>query len=150
MEKTFAMVKPGAVHRGLIGDIIKRFENRGLNIVGLKLIQVSEEQAKQHYQEHLGKDFYSSLVEYITSSPVVVLAISGPSAIQLVRNMAGLTDPIKAQPGTIRGDFSAHISNNIIHTSDSVESANRELGIYFSDQDIIDYHRITDGWSFHI
>lgn len=147
-EITFAMIKPGAVHRGLIGDIIRRFEYRGLNIVGMKLIQVSEEQASEHYKEHEGKSFYSRLISYIQSGPVVVLAIYGENAVSLVRKMAGATNPLEAQSGTIRGDYSADIENNIIHTSDAAETATRELGIYFQKNEILDFQRVTNIWSF--
>lgn len=147
-ETTFAMIKPGAVHRGLIGDIIRRFEYRGLSIVGMKLIQVTEEQAKRHYEEHAEKAFYPRLVSYVQSGPVVVLAIYGENAITLVRKMAGATNPIEAVPGTIRGDYSADIENNIIHTSDSTETASRELAIYFNEAEIVDFERITNMWSF--
>lgn len=147
-ETTFAMIKPGAVHRGLIGDIIRRFEYRGLSIVGMKLIQVSEEQARSHYAEHAEKSFYPRLVSYVQSGPVVVLAIYGENAVALVRKMAGATNPLEAAPGTIRGDYSADIENNIIHTSDSPETAKRELSVYFSEAEIIDFERITNAWSF--
>lgn len=147
-EITFAMIKPGAVHRGLIGDIIRRFEYRGLNIVGMKLIQVNEEQACEHYKEHEGKSFYPRLISYIQSGPVVVLAIYGENAVSLVRKMAGATNPLEAQSGTIRGDYSADIENNIIHTSDAAETATRELGIYFHKNEILDFQRVTNIWSF--
>lgn len=147
-EITFAMIKPGAVHRGLIGDIIRRFEYRGLSIVGMKLIQVSEEQARSHYAEHAEKSFYPRLVSYVQSGPVVVMAIYGENAVALVRKMAGATNPLEAAPGTIRGDYSADIENNIIHTSDSPETAKRELSVYFSETEIVDFERITNAWSF--
>lgn len=147
-EVTFAMIKPGAVHRGLIGDIIRRFEYRGLSIIGMKFIQVTEEQACEHYKEHEGKSFYPRLISYIQSGPVVVLAIYGENAITLVRKMAGATNPLEAIPGTIRGDYSADIENNIIHTSDAKETATRELSIYFSADEILDYQRVTNAWSF--
>ncbi len=147
--KTFAMIKPGAIHRGLAGEIIKRFEHRGLSIVGMKIINVTEKQAKEHYQVHESKPFYPNLVSYIMSGPVIVLVIKGENVIELVRNMAGKTDPIQALPGTIRGDFSADIQNNIIHTSDSPETAVHEIGIYFAENEIIDYKRVTDNWSNH-
>lgn len=147
-EVTFAMIKPGAIHRGLIGDIVRRFEYRGLNIVGMKLVQVSEEQAKAHYKEHEGKPFYPRLISYIQSGPVVVLAIYGENAITLVRKMAGATNPLEAVPGTIRGDYSADIENNIIHTSDAKETAERELAVYFNKSEIIDFQRVTNSWSF--
>lgn len=145
---TFAMIKPGAVHRGLVGSIIKRFEDRGLNIVALKMIKVTKKQAQEHYFEHRDKPFFSELVDSIMSGPVVVLLICGEQAIELVRNMAGATDPLKSIPGTIRGDFSADLTNNIIHTADSEESVVHESEIYFSVEERIKYNRITDIWSF--
>lgn len=149
-ETTFAMIKPGAIHRGLIGEIINRFERRGLNIVGMKLVEVSSEQAHSHYEEHKSKAFYPRLITYIMSGPVVILAIRGENATTLVRNMAGATNPEDALPGTIRGDFSADIENNIIHTSDSMQNAQKELEIYFRTSELIDYSRITNKWSFEV
>ncbi len=148
-NQTFAMIKPGAIHRGLAGLIINRFEQRGLNIVGLKLINVSEAQAKEHYYVHRDKPFYDDLVNYIMSGPVLVLVISGENAIELVRNMAGNTDPLKALSGTIRGDFSADIQNNIIHTSDSITNAEKEINIYFTENEILDYQRVIRNWTNH-
>lgn len=147
-ELTFAMIKPGATQRGFIGQIITRFEDKGLNIVALKMINVTEEQAKQHYIMHKDKPFYSELVESLQSSPVVVMAVSGLHAVSLVRLMAGDTDPVKAVPGTIRGDYSSDIQNNIIHTSDSSESVIRELDIYFSQNEIVEYEKELNKWSF--
>lgn len=149
LTKTFAMIKPDAIHRGLSGEIISRIERRGLTIVGLKLINVTEEQAQQHYAPLKERPFFEDLVRYIMSGPVIVMAIQGENANQLIRNMAGDTDPTKALSGTIRGDFSADIQNNIIHTADSAESALRELNIYFSEEELIKYFRVTDTWSFH-
>ncbi len=148
-NQTFAMIKPGAVQRGLAGTIINRFEQRGLNIVGLKLINVSEKQAKEHYEVHRDKPFYNDLVNYIMSGPVMVLVISGENAVELVRNMAGNTDPLKALSGTIRGDFSADIQNNIIHTSDSLVNAEKEINIYFNTNEIINYQRVIRNWTNH-
>ncbi|MGL5021494.1 MAG: nucleoside-diphosphate kinase [Mycoplasmatales bacterium] len=149
-ETTFAMIKPGAIHRGLSGEIIRRFEKRGLSILGLKMIMVTEKQAREHYIEHIEKPFYESLVDYITSGPVIVMCVYGKNAVGLVRNMAGDTDPLKSIPGTIRGDFSADLENNIIHTSDAKKTAIREMNIYFDNTEVLDYHRITDDWSFEV
>ena len=149
-ERTFVMIKPGAVHRGLVGEIIKRFEQRGLSIMAQKMIMVSLDQASEHYAVHIEKSFYQSLVEYITSGPVVVMVIYGENACKLVRNMAGATNPLDSIPGTIRGDFSADLENNIIHTSDSIENAKFEMNIYFDDEEILEYKRITDRWSFEV
>ena len=147
-NKTFAMIKPGAVHRGLIGEIIKRIEIKGLNIVAMKMIWVNKDQAHAHYVEHLDKPFFDDLIACITSAPAIVLAIEGEEAVALVRNMAGSTNPLKSEPGTVRGDFSSDLENNIIHTADSVLSAKRELEIYFSKEEYLDYKRITNKWSF--
>lgn len=147
-SKTFTMIKPGAVQRGLVGEIIKRFETKGLNIVALKIINVTDEQAEQHYSVHKDKSFYPQLVEYITSGPVVVMMIEGENAVELVRKMAGDTNPLKSSPGTIRGDFSADIENNIIHTADSLENAARECSIYFNSEEILEFQRVTDPWAF--
>ncbi len=147
--KTFVMIKPGAVHRGLIGEIVTRFETRGLNIIAMKVINVTKEQAMEHYAVHKEKPFYQDLVDYLMSGPVVVMVIKGENVIELVRHMAGDTNPIKALPGTIRGDYSADIQNNIVHTSDSPESAQHEIGIYFSTDEILDYRRVTNVWANH-
>lgn len=146
--KTFAMVKPGAVHRGLIGEIIKRFENKGLNIVGMKMICVSKEQALAHYDVHKDKPFFKDLVNYIMSAPVVTLVIEGENVIEIVRKMAGDTNPLNSVPGTIRGDYSADIENNIIHTSDGEQTAAKEISIYFTKEEIIEYSRVIEKWSF--
>ncbi len=147
-ELTFAMIKPGATQRGFIGQIITRFEDKGLNIVALKMINVTKQQAEQHYIMHKEKPFYNELVDSLQSSPVVVMAISGLHAISLVRLMAGDTDPLKAVPGTIRGDYSSDIQNNIIHTSDSYENVLRELDIYFTKNEIVEYEKELNKWSF--
>lgn len=149
-ERTFVMIKPGAIHRGLAGEIIKRFEQRGLSIMAQKMMMVTDAQASVHYAVHREKPFYQSLVNYITSGPVIVMVIYGENACKLVRNMAGATNPLDSMPGTIRGDFSADLGNNIIHTSDSLENAKFEMGIYFNDDEILDYHRITDHWAFEV
>ncbi len=147
-EVTFAMIKPGGTQRGFIGKIITRFEDKGLNVMALKMINVSEEQAKKHYEMLSDKPFYDDLVESLMSSPCVVMALSGHHAIELVRLMAGATDPLKAQPGTIRGDFSCDIQNNIVHTSDSVENVIREMDIYFSADELVEYEKELNKWSF--
>ncbi len=148
METTFAMIKPNAIQRGLAGEIISRFENKGLTISAMKMINVSEEQAKAHYKCHEGKSFYPNLLESITSGPVVCLAISGVNAIALVRHMAGATNPLEALPGTIRGDYSADMRLNLIHTSDSEDNAKYELGIYFRDDEIVTTSKSLDPWIF--
>lgn len=141
MEKTFAMIKPNAVHRNLIGEIILRFERKGLILNGLKLVKVSKEQAKKLYDVHEGKPFYNDLVKSITSDPVVVMCISGVNAVALVRLLAGATNPLQALPGTIRGDFSSDLEMNVIHSSDSVERAEHERRIFFSDDELVEYNK---------
>lgn len=146
MEKTFAMIKPDGVQRGFVGEIIKRFENKGFKILGLKIMQVTDELAAQHYAEHQGKPFYDGLVEYITSGPVVAMVLSGNNVIKEVRKIMGVTNPLEAAPGTIRGDFALDIGRNIIHGSDSPESADREIGIYFTPEEILDYTYLPEKW----
>ena len=146
MEKTLVLVKPDGVQRGLIGTVIGRIESKGLKIAGLKLIHVSEELAKEHYGEHVARPFFGDLVSFITSSPVVALAIEGDSAVSVVRTMMGVTNPQEASPGTIRGDFGMTIGMNLVHGSDSVESADRELNLFFKPDDILDYEREIDAW----
>ncbi len=146
MEKTLVLVKPDGVQRGLIGTVIGRIESKGLKIAGLKLIHVSEELAKEHYGEHVARPFFGDLVSFITSSPVVALAIEGDNAVSVVRTMMGVTNPQEASPGTIRGDFGMTIGMNLVHGSDSVESADRELNLFFKPDDILDYEREIDAW----
>src|SRR6185369_17974174 len=124
--------------RRLSGEILARFERRGFTIRGLKLLRVSRDQAAQHYAEHEGKPFYPDLVEFITSGPVVAMVLEGPSAVSTVRTMMGATNPLDSAPGTIRGDFALEIGQNIIHGSDSPESAAREIAVYFSDDQLVD------------
>lgn len=137
-EITFVAVKPDGVQRGLIGEILMRFERKGLKILGLKLLQVSDEQAKAHYAEHEGKPFYPRLIKYIQSGPVAVIAVKGYNAVENVRNIVGLTNPTKASAGSIRADFAQVMEYNVVHASDSVESANREISIYFNKDEMFD------------
>ncbi|MEF8834983.1 MAG: nucleoside-diphosphate kinase [Candidatus Thermoplasmatota archaeon] len=146
METTFLMVKPDGVQRGLIGEVVSRIENKGLRIEAMKMIRIDSEKAKEHYAEHEGKDFYEPLLEYITSGPVVAMAVSGDSAISMVRNVIGETDPLDANPGTIRGDYGLDISRNIVHAADSKESAERELDIFFDEQEYQEYTRVEESW----
>ena len=146
MERTFAMVKPGAFQRGLVGTIIARFENRGLKLVGMKLLHITPELAAQHYGEHVGKPFYESLVSYITSGPVVAMVLEGPHAISVVRNMMGKTDPLESAPGTIRGDFGIFLGKNIVHGSDSEVSAKREIELFFKPEELVEYTRCDEKW----
>lgn len=141
MEKTFAMIKPNAVQRNLIGEIIKRIEQKGFMINALKFINVTKEQAEKHYAVHKDKPFFNELVDSITSSPVVVMVVSGNNAVEIIRLLAGATKPTESLPGTIRGDFSNDIGMNVIHTSDSKENAEYEMNIYFTKDEIIEYNK---------
>jgi nucleoside-diphosphate kinase len=137
LERTFVMIKPDAHARRLSGEILSRFERRGFAIRGMKLLRVTREQAAQHYAEHEGKPFYPDLVEFITSAPVVAMVLEGPAAVSTVRTMMGATNPLDSAPGTIRGDYALEIGENAVHGSDSVESADREVPIYFSESDLV-------------
>jgi nucleoside-diphosphate kinase len=148
MERTLVIVKPDGVQRGLVGPILSRLEARGLKLVGLKLVQVSQALAEQHYAEHLGKPFYEGLLRYITSAPVVVVCVEGTSAVQMVRNSVGATNPLNAAPGTIRADFALDIGRNLIHASDAPTTAERELALWFKSDEIASYARDTDRWVF--
>lgn len=146
MEKTLIIIKPDGVERGLIGPIIGRFEQRGLKFIGLKLMQVSDELARQHYAIHEGKSFFEPLIQYITSSPVVVMALAGPDAIKIARNTIGATKPSEAAPGSIRGDFGMMVGRNLVHGSDSVENGELEIGLWFDEAELIDYERSLEEW----
>ena len=146
MDRTLVLVKPDGVQRGLIGEIISRLERRGLKIVGMKLMQVSGELANRHYGEHEGKPFFAGLVGFITSGPIVAMAIEGNNVVGLVRNTVGATNPADSAPGTIRGDLGVDIGRNLIHGSDSDESATRELSLFFTEGELLDYSRLTDPW----
>jgi len=135
MERTFVAIKPDGVKRGLIGEIIKRFELKGYKIVGLKMMNVSEELAGKHYEEHFGKPFYPGLIEFITSGPIIAMALEGENVILGTRHIVGATNPDNADVGSIRADFSASSSKNLVHASDSLESANRELALYFKEEE---------------
>lgn len=130
-QKTYVMIKPDAVSRGLIGSVVSRFENTGLRIERMELAQLTAEQAAANYAEHAGKPFYDGLISYITSGPVVKMVISGPDAVKVCRKLMGATNPAEAAPGTIRGDFGLIMDANVVHGSDSQESAEREIGIFF-------------------
>lgn len=149
-QTTFLMIKPGAVQKNLIGTIITRIEQKGLTINALKMIKVSDEQATAHYYEHVDKPFFGDLLESLQSSPVICIVISGNEAVAIIRKMAGATKPLEADIGTIRGDFSCDLQNNIVHTSDSVEAASREIKIYFEENEIISYTKSLDQWSFSL
>jgi len=146
LERTLVLIKPDGVQRGLVGKIVGRLESKGLKIVGMKLIKVTEELAEQHYGEHTDKPFFVELVKFITSSPVVAMAISGDNSVQVVRSVMGSTDPQQASPGTIRGDLGLSIGMNLIHGSDSTESAARELELFFRSSELLNYERDLDNW----
>ena len=146
METTLIILKPDAVQRGLMGRIISRFEDKGLQIVGCKLMQIAQELAAQHYKDHASKGFYAGLVKFMTSSPVLVLAIRGNGAIAICRSMMGATFGSKAAGGTIRGDFGVSNSFNLIHGSDGPEAAARELGLFFKAGEVVEFSRAGDAW----
>lgn len=146
MERTLIIIKPDGVERGLIGPIITRFEQRGLKIVAMKMLQVSDKLARQHYAVHQGKPFFEPLIEYITSSPVVVMVLEGPQAIQVARNTIGATKPVEATAGSIRGDFGLMVGRNLVHGSDGPDTAAAEIALWFDDSELISYQRSLDRW----
>ena len=146
METTLVLLKPDAIQRGLIGEVTSRLEKTGLKIVAMKLMQVSQELANQHYGEHVGKPFFDGLVSFITSGPIVAMALEGGSAVAVVRKTMGATNPAESPPGTVRGDLGIDIGRNLVHGSDSVESAKRELELFFDEAELLDYGRATDVW----
>jgi nucleoside-diphosphate kinase len=148
VERTLIIIKPDAVQRGLVGEIIRRFENLGLRIAGMKLMQVSRELASRHYGEHEGKPFYESLLSYISSAPVVVMALEGPNAIALARKTIGETKPVDSPPGSIRGDFGVDVGRNLIHGSDGAASAQREIDLFFGPDELLRWSRDMDRWIF--
>ena len=145
-ERTLVLIKPDGVHRLLIGRILTRYEERGLKVVGLKLVRTSRELAERHYAAHSERPFFGSLVDFITSSPLIALALEGPNAIAVVRAINGATKPHEAAPGTIRGDFALETAQNIVHASDGPEAAATELGLWFSASELLDYTRSVDTW----
>ncbi len=136
MERTFLAIKPDGVQRGLVGEIIRRFETKGFTIVGLKFMQVSRELAQQHYDVHREKPFFAGLVEFITSGPVAAMVLEGDGVVAAARKMIGATNPLNAEPGTIRGDFGVNIGRNIIHGSDAVDTAEREIALWFKPEEL--------------
>ena len=145
-QRTLVLLKPDAVNRRLIGDIISRFEKKGLKIVAMKMLWLSREKAEKHYEVHKDKPFYESLIDYITSGPIVAMVLEGDRAIEVVRKMMGKTNGIEAEPGTIRGDFAMSIQNNLVHGSDSEESAKREIPIFFDDSELLEYRLVDEVW----
>jgi len=145
-QKTLVLIKPDGVQRGFVGEIISRFEKKGIKIVGMKMLSVSRELAEKHYGVHRGKPFFKPTVEYITSSPVVAMVLEGYNVIDMVRNMMGETDPTKADMGTIRGDYAQFIGRNIIHGSDSPDTAEFEINLWFKPEELSSYTRIDEQW----
>lgn len=146
MEKTFLMVKPDGVQRGLIGEIVNRFESKGYQLVGGKLMTISQELAEQHYGEHKERPFFGELVDFITSGPVFAMVWEGENVISTARLMMGATNPKESAPGTIRGDFAVTVGKNIIHGSDSPESAEREIGLFFKEEEMTSYEKTVNSW----
>ena len=146
MEQTLVLVKPDGVQRGLTGEIVGRLERRGLKLVAMKLMQVDDALAHRHYGEHVDRPFFAGLVSFITSGPVVAMAWEANNAVEIVRSTMGVTNPANAAPGTIRGDLGVDIGRNLIHGSDSPESAARELALFFQPGEILSYSRSNDGW----
>lgn len=147
-ERTLILIKPDGMQRGLASEILGRLERRGLRIVGIRMLRVSEELARRHYAEHETKPFFPGLVAYIISSPIIAAVLEGTNAIEVVRKTMGKTNPAEADPGTIRGDFALELGRNLIHGSDGPESAAREIGLFFEEPDLFSYERDTDRWIF--
>lgn len=145
-ERSLVLVKPDAVQRGLAGEIISRMERKGLKIVAMKMLHVDKGLAQRHYGAHKGKPFFDGLVDFITSSPVIAIVFEGRNAVEVIRRLMGETDCSSALPGTIRGDYGIDIEHNLVHGSDSSETASREIELFFSAEEILDYHREMDGW----
>lgn len=146
MQKTLILIKPDGVERLLVGQIITRFEQRGLKLIGLKLLQVSDELARKHYAVHQERPFFNDLIQYITSSPTVALAFVGPDAIKAARNSIGATNPVEAAPGSIRGDFGMMIGRNLVHGSDSPENGEAEIALWFDESELVSYDRSVEPW----
>ena len=148
MERSLVLVKPDGVQRGLVGEVIARFERRGLRLVGAKFMQVSQDLAKQHYAEHEGKPFYDGLISYITSAPVMAMVWEGPNAVAAIRQTVGSTKPVESAPGTIRHDFALEVGRNLIHASDKPETGVREMALWFKSEELVDLKRDIDRWVF--
>lgn len=146
MERSLVLLKPDTVQRGLIGELVSRLEDKGLKISAMKMIKVGEELAKEHYEEHLEKDFFSDLFNFITSSPIVAMVVEGEQAVSVIRGLMGATNPFEAKPGTIRGDYGLDLTKNLIHGSDSTDSAKREIDLFFDDEEILDYELTSKKW----
>ncbi len=146
MQRTLVLLKPDAVQRGLVGELVSRIERRGLRLVAMKLLAMDQELAHRHYAPHVGKPFFEGLVEFITSAPLVAMVLEGERVIEVVRNIMGATDPVDAAPGTIRGDLATSIGLNLVHGSDSPEEAAREIALFFQPEEIESYSRDIDRW----
>jgi nucleoside-diphosphate kinase len=146
MELTFVMIKPDGVQRNLAGTIISRFENKGLKLVGMKLLRLNRKIAEEHYREHMGKSFYAGLISYIISGPVVAMVWEGRNVVSVARKLIGATNPGEAETGSIRGAYGIDMGRNVIHGSDSPESAKREISLFFNPAEIIDYEKTADTW----
>ena len=148
MERTLVLIKPDGVQRGLIGEVIRRLERRGLRLVGMKFMQMSRALAEEHYACHKGKPFYEPLIGYITSGPIVAMVWESKDAIQIVRDTMGVTDPSKAAPGTVRADFALEIGRNIVHGSDGPGTAEKEIKLFFGEEELVNWTRSIDPWVF--
>lgn len=137
--REFIMIKPNAVRRGIVGEVLSKLEKKGLKLIGMKLLQMTQSQAKELYKEHIGKGFYEKLMEFSLSGPVITIVVEGPRAIEITRHIVGNTDPLKAAPGSIRGTYGLSVRKNVIHASDSQESAERELKIFFNEEELLNY-----------
>jgi nucleoside-diphosphate kinase len=146
MEKTLVILKPNAVQRELIGELISKFERRGMKITAMKLTRISPETAEQHYEEHMGKEFYKGLISFITSGPSVIMILESMDAVEIVRSMVGATNPAEAASGTIRGDYATSPGHNMIHASDSIESAKREIELFFRPEEVYEYRLAVRPW----
>lgn len=146
VQRTLVICKPDAVQRRLVGRVMSRFEDKGFKIVGLKMMRVDEALAKTHYKEHVQKPFFPELLSFISSSPIIVVAIQGENAVEVVRGLMGVTNPQMAAPGTIRGDFGLDLTKNLVHGSDSASSAERELALFFSEDELYDYQMSLESW----
>jgi len=146
VERTFVAVKPDGVQRGLVGEIVRRFETKGFTVVGLKMVNVSRELAEQHYDVHREKPFFGGLVEFITSGPVVAMVLEGDGVVAGARKLIGATNPLAAEPSTIRGDFGVSIGRNLIHGSDAVETAQREIALWFKDEELVNWKPSISNW----
>ena len=146
MERTLVLIKPDGLQRGLAGEVISRLESRGLKIVAMKMLQMDEAKATRHYEPHVGKPFFEGLMKFITSSPLIAMVLQGENAVEITRNTMGTTNPLDASPGTIRGDLATDIGRNLVHGSDSPDTAKNEIGIFFSPEEVLDYPRSVEPW----